>query len=248
MNVSLSTALPSFHNNKSSPPFLATFFLAKQPFFIAAMAPALSTLSSSKDTTDKPANLESTARPVLTKSIIAKKKKNPQKKILEFFSPAGPNKLPSRNFQGFPIKQCIFEPTVNKWVYQPRGWGNYLPFPFTKASWLFCEHCMLKPCFAMRKHCDLFCVEEEKEDMNHNNPCTSFSTMNRELREKALALMAEVFGRGYAQRTGLPKCVLDDIDDRFPTWWDDQAIICQKWEEMEIDSTTDEMVQEVGVL
>ena len=127
------------------------------------MAPALSTLSSSKDSTNKPANLES------TKSIVAKKKKNPQKKIREFFSPAGPNKLPSRNFQGFPIKQCIFEPTVNKWVYQPTGWGNYLPFPFTKASWLFCEHCLLKPCFAMRKHCDIFCVEEEKEDMIDNN-------------------------------------------------------------------------------
>ena len=212
------------------------------------MAPALSTLSSSKDATNKPAILEPTAGQVPTKSIVAKKKKNPQKKIREFFSPAGPNKLPSRNFQGFPIKQCIFEPTVNKWVYQPTGWGNYLSFPFTKASWLFCEHCLLKPCFAMRKHCDIFCVEEEKEDTLDNNPFNSFSTMNRELREKAMALMAGVFGRGYAQRTGLPKCVLDDIDDKVPTWWDDQAIICQKWEEMEIDSTTEEMVQEVGIL
>ena len=87
----------------------------------------------------------------------------------------------------------------------------------------------------------------------------SFSTMNHELRERAMVLMTEVLGRGYAQRTRLPKCgyaqrtrlpkcVLDDINDRFPTWWDNQAIICQKWEEMEIDSTTDEMVQEVGVL
>ena len=216
------------------------------------MAPALCTTSVSKDRS-KLANSEPAAqpvatKPVATKSIVAKKKKNPQKKIHQFFSPAGPSKLPSRNFQGFLIKHCIFEPTVNKWVYYPKGWGDYLPFPFTKASWLFCEHCMLKPCFAIRKQTELFRVEAGNEGILDTN-LISFCTMNREFRERAMSLMGDVFGRGYARRTGLPQCVLDDIDNRFPTWWDDQAVICQKWEEMEIESAIDEeMAEEVGVL
>ena len=205
------------------------------------MAPCTSKVSINQ------ANSGPTPLPVATKSVVAKKKKNPQKKIHQFFLPAGPNKLPSRNFQGFPIKLCIFEPTVNKWVYHPQGWGEYLPFPFTKASWLFCEHCLLKPCFAIRKQAELFCVEEGKEDMLDTN-LTSFGTMNREFRERAMSLMGNVFGRGYAQRTGLPQCVLDDINNGFPTWWDDQSMICQKWEEMEIEGKTDQTMQEVGLL
>lgn len=180
---------------------------------------------------------------------VRKKKKNPQTKIKHFFaSTKSLPRRPSMNFQGFPIQQCVYEPTLCKWLFHPRGWGTKLPFPFTKASWLLCKDCLLKPCFAAEKHVEIFGFLDESND-SADSVVVSFSSANQQLRIRAMESMCQVFGRRYAHQTGLPKCVLDDIDGRFPLWWDDVSSSTKQWEDTkkEPDSNNSD-TEGVGVI
>ena len=86
---------------------------------------------------------------------LSAKKKDPQSTLHQFFSKAT-SRRPQMNFQGYPIKQCVYEPSIKKWVFHPPGWGEDLPAPYTSAEWFFCDDCKLKPCLAIEKSHEIF--------------------------------------------------------------------------------------------
>jgi hypothetical protein len=57
-----------------------------------------------------------------------------------------PTNLPNTNYQGYPMKQCEYEPMEQCYVFRPPGYGN-------KKS-LHCCSCRLKPCITASIHID----------------------------------------------------------------------------------------------
>ena len=74
---------------------------------------------------------------------IPKKKTNPQRKIKQFFlvTKLIP-KQAEKNFQGFPLAECVYEEEIDKTVYSPPDWG-FTQADGCRSDWDFCQKCLL---------------------------------------------------------------------------------------------------------
>ena len=149
--------------------------------------------------------VSSEAKVVLKKSD--RKRKDPQTKINDHFR-SSKSRKPQRNHQGFPIDQCVFEPTLKRWTFQPKGHGA-VEGPHS-VPWLLCEHCLLRPCIVREG------VGEALDMLARENPLTPSCVLNWRAVDKAHDVLIDVFGRRYANKLGTPTCVMEDINCRFP--------------------------------
>lgn len=134
---------------------------------------------------------------------IVKKKKNPQQKLERYF-PVTKQKQPKieKNFQGFPLTECIYEEEIDKYVYKPTDYpsaGTTNP----KQQHSLCNKCFLRPCFVKGKWDDLmgFC-EDIMVFENDDSESMYFKMLNH-----AEAIQVELFGVRYARNNLLPECV-----------------------------------------
>ena len=118
------------------------------------------------------------------------------------------------------MKECVFEKSIDRWVYSPPGWGDDVkcPYPFKMAAgeFSFCKHCFLRPCFVVGKAFEMTEFVEEHRFFAPHEEDRSNDVVNFKLLDHVHALMVEVFGAGYTQKEGLPLCVLADIQERYP--------------------------------
>lgn len=85
-----------------------------------------------------------------TSKKIKPKKRNQEKKLRTYF----PQK---KNHQGFPMKDCKFQPSEGAYMYQPWWYGqSYATDPATEGMPpVYCKHCKLSPCLAVESESNL---------------------------------------------------------------------------------------------
>jgi len=79
-----------------------------------------------------------------TKKVVGHKKRS---KTMKSFFPA------KKNHQGFPIKECKFQPLEGKYMYRPWWYGrSYSNDPATEGIYpTYCRHCKLQPCITVEE-------------------------------------------------------------------------------------------------
>jgi hypothetical protein len=142
---------------------------------------------------------------------IVRKKKNPQQKMERYFVVKKPkSKRLQRNFQGFPVTECVYEEEVNKMVYKPPGypsWDDTIEGPGIRMKKVtehkLCPECFLRPCLVKGKWNDImgFC-EDIMVFENDDNDWMYYKMMNH-----TEAIIVEIFGARYARNNPSPACV-----------------------------------------
>ena len=157
------------------------------------------------DLLDKQSKCEVLMKDLLDNRVEGKlltKKKKRQPKLKQAFV--------QRNFQKYPIKNCVFDTALQKHVHRP---GKYVK-EFSKlelATALCCGSCYLSPCLMVGKRVDF--VESLKDD--HEDP--DFAITNAET--LAVILFQKFCGKLWMSRmkikagppAALPSCVKDAI-------------------------------------
>jgi hypothetical protein len=145
---------------------------------------------------------------------IPKKKTNPQRKMKQFFSVTKPiPKQVEKNFQGFPLAECVYEEEIDETVYSPPDWG-FTEEDGSRSDWDFCQKCLLRPCLVKEKFMEIFEFAENLElfapggNDNEAIVCKTFDHVE--------ALLVGVFGVRYVRRRGLPLCVQHAVVGKYP--------------------------------
>ena len=149
------------------------------------------------------------------KDIIVRKKKNPQQKMERYFEVKKPkSKRLERNFQGFPVTECVYEEEVNKLVYKPPGypsWDDTIDGPGIRMKKVtehkLCPECFLRPCLVKGKWDDIMGFCEDIMVFENDDSEGMYS----KLTNHAESIMVEIFGAKYAAHTVAPGCVYELI-------------------------------------
>jgi hypothetical protein len=138
-----------------------------------------------------------------------KKKKNPQKKIKQFFAVTKPKMGPvEKNFQGKPMDQCFFSDQIGNYVWQPEVWGNTRPNkndPHRHSIYhrVTCEWCFLTPCIVEEKREEIFEMFDEITNSGVDDKLHLYGYAH----DKAWAMLKEVFGPRYVRKFRMPQCL-----------------------------------------
>jgi hypothetical protein len=81
-----------------------------------------------------------------TKRVASGKKGKQQRKIKAYYPP-------KKNHQGFPMKECKFQPTEGAYMYRPWWYGrSYTNDPDNEGVYpTYCRHCKLQPCLTVEE-------------------------------------------------------------------------------------------------
>lgn len=137
-----------------------------------------------------------------TRRSIVRKKKNPQTKIKSFFETV-------TNFQGFPLKHCVYEHSIHDKVYVPPGYGANCFDP--RPS--FCKECLLKPCITLENMNDEVSIGQRLSDEE--------MLSNKEVRPRLISMMSEIHkgyykkNKAYAKQLLPPKCVVESVESYY---------------------------------
>lgn len=109
-----------------------------------------------------------------------------------------------KNFQGFEKRLCVFEPSIQDYVFVPKQYGA-----ITKAHTRveFCKKCMLTPCFTIENMEEL---AEKSVELSSKKTLSKLAIGDR-MESFVRRRMVKYYGREYAVRTGIPECVLEEI-------------------------------------
>jgi hypothetical protein len=133
-------------------------------------------------------------------------KKGCQKKIKNYFCVTKPSTLELKNFQGFPLKDCIHSEELGKLIYWPVHYsGEYGKEPRCKL----CTACLLSPCIAFNYHTEITNFAGNLRFGEGRNDFTDedLEDMYCETIDYAATLLVGVFGPRYVRNTGVPECV-----------------------------------------
>ena len=141
------------------------------------------------------------------KSIVKKRKKNPQRKIKNYFKAVKPKK----NFQGFNRSDCTYQPSIQDHVYIPDGYGErYMKKKFSEYPPNLCKYCNLAPCI-MKEHSDdirdmgrKFKIETGEDNKGVRNLLAKY----------VHSLMEKYLGKRYMKKMEVPVCVDAYLLDR----------------------------------
>lgn len=134
----------------------------------------------------------------------AQKKKTASKKPTKKKGKMTNHFATAKNFQGFDKHLCVFEPTINDFVFVPKNYGVV-----TKAQQKvnFCPKCMLTPCINIENKEAMVLKAYDLKKSNDKS-----STMLGDRMETYMKrLMVKYFGREYSTKKGIPDCVLEEI-------------------------------------
>lgn len=146
---------------------------------------------------------------------IVKKKKNPQQKLDKYFVVTKKAKFPKaeaspveKNFQGFPLTECVYESTVEKYVCRPVNYYRNKDKETIEKSDLCCE-CYLRPCLLKDEVGQEMLDGFHTVDLRWVDKFEAWSLM-QELGEK---VTRDVFGNlEQFGLYGVPSCVLASIN------------------------------------
>lgn len=99
------------------------------------------------------------------KHAAAHKKGKQQRKLKAYFPP-------KKNHQGFPMKQCKFQPTEGAYMYRPWWYGrSYTNDPATEGiDPKYCKHCKLQPCLTVEEKHSMAGLGKHVMDFDKKNP------------------------------------------------------------------------------
>lgn len=138
------------------------------------------------------------------------KKKNPQQKLEKYFKVTKPKKSQvERNFQGFPLSDCIWEEEVGQFVFRPASYYNKISChnnggdPSGDEEGALCRECLLRPCLVKGRWDDImsFC-EDTMIFEDDDSDAMYFKMMNH-----ADSILVEVFGARHVRNHPTPLCV-----------------------------------------
>lgn len=122
-----------------------------------------------------------------------------------------------------PYHFCLFRKEVNDYVYVPTGYGSkYSRANPGFAPPSFCKHCRLQPCMNLEYKDEIYGYGHRL--VEHNNPDQRgvlASAVNEAVANKLFncvvqKIMRTLFGKEYAEKKGVPRCVWDTVHMTFP--------------------------------
>ena len=128
------------------------------------------------------------------KATTGKATKVKAKKIDKLFSP-------KKNFQGFPLKDCIMEKSIKKHVFVPKRYGEATRDD--NEEHVFCEHCHLKPCITL-EHCSDMAEKTAELSIEKG---LSYLTIVTRIETLMRGYLRKYFGREYVRNHPLPDCI-----------------------------------------
>lgn len=138
---------------------------------------------------------------------IVRKKKNPQKTLQKYFPVVKPKQInPERNFQGFPLTECVFEEELDQFLFRPPWYGNKENSDGSPHQ--LCRHCLLRPCIVFEKWDQI--IEFCEEAVVCGNVDDS-EGMYSKLLNHAQSTVASIFGPRYVRNNPDPNCLLDVV-------------------------------------
>lgn len=165
-----------------------------------------------------------------------KKKKKPKAiKMTNFFQTR-------KNFQGFDMHLCRYEPSIKDHVYVPKCHEEVAKArPWVERK--FCCSCKLQPCI-METHLEEIThkwLDEwnvHKKAIEEGRRVKAMTPVNR-LEKFILSLLTKCFGRNYMKENGTPDCVVKQVCDYYEWKKNEDA------EESEDDSEEDDEEREL---
>ena len=167
-------------------------------------------------------------KPTRRKGRPRKKKKVSQPKIDKIFDI-------QKNEDGYPIKDCEFEPVEGKHVYRPPGYAANYPYPK-----LHCEHCHLKPCL-VSLHFDES-REKRKELWDEEKTGSYILSETRMFFSKE---WCKLFHVRYSKGFKPPSCVVELLEHVQRTFCEE---IRSDGDSLDSDSETELHFDNIGVL
>jgi hypothetical protein len=160
-------------------------------------------------------DVKCTAYPNKRKTNTKKKprKKNPQKKIKQFFK-VTKRKVghTEKNFQGFPMEECVFADDLGRFIWHPPVYGNTAPLKqdplrYSMFARVTCKWCYLPPCICEEKNDEIWKFLDAIRETGLDDKADLVSIAESE----AASLMVEVFGARYVRNNGIPPCIKEFI-------------------------------------
>lgn len=140
----------------------------------------------------------SKAKKTLTKKTCQKKNNT----VKKYF----PTK---KNFQGFPQHLCVFNNSLQDYVYVSKRYTDDVhPGPTST----FCSDCLLAPCLGESHYAQ---IKERARDCILSTGCTALVAI-RKCETFMKAQMRRYFNPAYTRERGLPNCVYGVIGDLVP--------------------------------
>ena len=137
---------------------------------------------------------------------VAEKKKNPQQKMVKYFPITKPKRTTvEKNFQGFPLAECVHEEEIGKFVYCPPCYRTITKenMPGPRQEWRLCQDCLLRPCIVQGKWDEIMSICEDIAVHDDANSDSMFCAMLDQLQ----SILVVVFGQRYVQKHPTPTCV-----------------------------------------
>lgn len=140
------------------------------------------------------------------------KKKNPQKKMKQFFKVTKPKtkkKNSERNVQGFRISDCYFDDFLGVHVFSPTTYGGD-----PEAD--VCGSCLLRPCIASAGSPKRVEILSYCEEVRQNDAAKTNFLDKEFLHAKVMLhvehLFTEMYGARYVRNNCTPVCLLNLIE------------------------------------
>lgn len=135
------------------------------------------------------------------------KKGRKQRKIKAYFPP-------KKNHQGFPIKQCKFQPTEGAHMYLPWWYGQaYSKDPMTEGIYpKYCKHCKLQPCLTVEEKITMAGLGKHIMDFDKKTPAQVRLIIANRLELKRRRIFELDFGAPPSHT----KCMTEFVNYWFP--------------------------------
>ncbi len=156
-----------------------------------------------------------------------KRRKNKQPRIDQVFK----KEKKAKNFQGKNIDKCRYHDDIGLHLFEPDGYTELENCYGVPTD--LCRDCFLQPCIAEKHKVDI--TNEGRRIMFDELDYPMEKVRSELLNGYVKNLFVGYFGKRYTNRVGVPPCVRDFVEERFPTH-----------EEFERDQSEDEVELSAG--
>ena len=138
---------------------------------------------------------------------------------------ANPMEVNINEGENLPLNFCVYQEEVKSYVLIPPGYGQKYYSKHKHSNPPFCERCHLKPCMNAEYAKEIYGDGHKLAsyiDINYKEASTEEGQalwndkIAKHLRDKVRNIMDELYGKEYARKKPIPKCVWDKIHFTFP--------------------------------
>ena len=124
-----------------------------------------------------------------------------------------------------PLHFCVYRKEVRDYVFLPPGYGKRYYNQHKHSNPPFCKKCRLQPCLNAEYASEIYGEGHKlatyidaniKDALSEKGQAIRNDKISNNLRNRVRKIMEKLYGKEYAEKKGIPRCVWEKINYAFP--------------------------------